>query len=702
MNKNDSNYQNTIASYQSFYENDSFSHSIASTRTFDNFYPNTSIKSDYKRTDYEYFRQSEKVPQTDKGIITACNKAYSRVGIVRNIIDLMGDFSCQGIRLEHENPKLEKWFKAWFKRVNGIERSERFLNLLYRLGNVVVYKSFAKLNKSVVNKMYKTMADINTNSDIDIIEEKVYANKIVPLKYNFLCPTSLEIINPAISNFTGIKNIGLNIPVNLKQEINKAIKNKQTEFLKNLPKSIIESIKSGSNIVPLDMSRVDTFFYKKDDWEDWAKPITYAILDDLILLEKMKLADSSALDGAISNVRLWTLGIFDGPEKSILPTKKMMTTLRNILANNVGGGTLDLVWGPELSFKESNSNVHQFLGPEKYTTTLDSIYDGLGIPAALRSGGKATTVTGFIGLKTLVEKLEYGRSILISFWEKEIQTVCDAMGFSKSPSIVFDQMIISDEAAEKQLLLHLVDREIISEETIRHKFDIKSNIEKARVNRERKKRGKSLPEKASPFHSPQLDHDLKKIILQGGGVAPSEVGIELLPKKKGEKSKHELTVELQKTRLPNKTQTKTDLTGRPKNVTETGKRKPKPQGKPALAQDYSFFDLMVWAQDSQKKISDVVTPILLESYGKTDIRSLTKEESTTLEKIKAGLLFSLSCYDKVTPEKIATNISKTLSKDDENLIQSLANRFVFLNDRQPNIEELRQIRASAYALKHEE
>ena len=48
----------------------------------------------------------------------------------------------------------------------------------------------------------------------------------------------------------------------------------------------------------------------------------------------------SALDGAISNIRLWTLGNLD---HKILPNKSY-NKLRDILASNVGGnGT---VWGP--------------------------------------------------------------------------------------------------------------------------------------------------------------------------------------------------------------------------------------------------------------------------------------------------------------------------------------------------------------------
>ena len=79
----------------------------------------------------------------------------------------------------------------------------------------------------------------------------------------------------------------------------------------------------------------------------WANPMVNAIIDDIMMLEKMKLADMSALDGAISNIRLWRLGNL---EHKILPNKGAIYKLRNILASNVGGGTMDLVWGPEIDF----------------------------------------------------------------------------------------------------------------------------------------------------------------------------------------------------------------------------------------------------------------------------------------------------------------------------------------------------------------
>jgi hypothetical protein len=131
-----------------------------------------------------------------------------------------------------------------------------------------------------------------------------------------------------------------------------------------------------------------------------------SILDDIIMLEKMKLADIAALDGAISNVRLWTIGDLD---HKIIPKKAVIDKLKNILASNVGGGTMDMVWGPELKFTESQSQVYRFLGSEKYQPVLTSIYAGLGIPPTLTgasSGGGYTN--NYVSLKTLIERLEYG------------------------------------------------------------------------------------------------------------------------------------------------------------------------------------------------------------------------------------------------------------------------------------------------------
>ena len=150
---------------------------------------------------------------------------------------------------------------------------------------------------------------------------------------------------------------------------------------------------------------------------------------------------------------------------------------------------MDLVWGPDIELLESKTNVHQFLGEGKYTPHLNSVYAGLGIPPTLTGTfGAAGTTNNFISLKTLTQRLQYGRDMLARFWEQEIVALQKAMGFKAPAFIEFDRMDLSNEDAEKALLIQLADRNLISDELIQAKFDINPNIEKARITKENRRR----------------------------------------------------------------------------------------------------------------------------------------------------------------------------------------------------------------------
>ena len=91
--------------------------SRANSRTFLNIEPNRSVRPSYTNQDYYAFRPEEQVPRKQKRIIKMCMDAYDKVGIVRNIIDLMGDFGSQGISIAHENKSVEKFFQQWFRKI---------------------------------------------------------------------------------------------------------------------------------------------------------------------------------------------------------------------------------------------------------------------------------------------------------------------------------------------------------------------------------------------------------------------------------------------------------------------------------------------------------------------------------------------------------------------------------------------------------
>ena len=85
-------------------------------RDFKDIETNRSVRPGFTSNDYHAFRPEEKVPQKQKRIIKMCMDAYDKVGIIRNVIDLMGDFTCQGINIVHENKSVEKFYQQWFKK----------------------------------------------------------------------------------------------------------------------------------------------------------------------------------------------------------------------------------------------------------------------------------------------------------------------------------------------------------------------------------------------------------------------------------------------------------------------------------------------------------------------------------------------------------------------------------------------------------
>ena len=596
-------------------------------RDFLNIEPNRSVRPGFTGQDYYAFRKEEQVPKRQKRIIKMCMDAYDKVGIVRNIIDLMGDFGSQGINIVHENKSVEKFFRQWFRKIDGKERSERFLNNFYRTGQVFVYKSHANITPQISKYIKSLGSDISL--ELPNIEKSV-----VPWRYNFFNPLTIDMQNGDVSLFLGRKNFQLTANSFFDNFKDGAI---PAKVLETLPTNVKEAIKRGDRKITLDPERLSVYYYKKDDWQQWAHPLVYAILDDIIMLEKMRLADLSALDGAISNIRLWTLGSLD---HKILPNKTAINKLRNILASNVGGGTMELVWGPELTYTESNSQVYKFLGSEKYQSVLNSIYAGLGVPPTLTgmAGNGGGFTNNFISLKTMVERLQYGRDQLTKFWQKEVEFVRKAMGFRKPAHVVFDQMSLSDEAAEKNLLIQLADRDIISHETILERFKEIPSVEKMRLQRESTARNREkLPDKASPFHNANHKKDLEKMDKQ------AEVNEEKESKKQQVNEKPPL---------------KND-NGRPLFKQDEEPRKKRvetPKSTPGLA------DMIVWASSTFDSLS-VLSKAYLGTKNKSNMRQLTKAEASELEDLKVDVLTKLEPLSDIDNESIFKALSQRSSSN---------------------------------------
>ena len=673
-------YERTSADY-------GFTHDYSDLAT------NVSGRPGLTRRDYEAFRPQEAIPTRPKDIIAKADDIYQHVGLIKNIVDLMGDFGSQGIRVTHPNKTIQRFYRKWFERVGGTERSERFLNNLYRLANVVVRIQTAKLSKKDGRRLEKVIAQP------DLHMEKIgVKHGEIPIKYTFLHPGTIDVIGGDLASFVGKPQYMFKIPQHLRRIILNPRGTEQRKLVAALPEEIKQAAKTQHG-VPLPQDKTRVFHYKKDDWQDWARPMIYAVMTDINILEKMKLADTAALDGAISNMRIFKLGSLD---HKIAPTRAAASKLAEILESNVGGGTMDLVWGPDIELIESRSEIYKFLGAEKFTPHLNNVYAGLGIPPTLTGMfGAAGTTNNFISLKTLMQRLHYGRDRLDDFWNLELEKVQFAMGFRFPAKIEYDIDNLGDEVAEKSLLIQLADRNLISDELLQYRFSHDPDMEKIRMNRENRERdsGAFIP-KSGPWHDPQIGVSYKKIGLQKGSLTPGQIGLKEDTKRRDmrifKQNKDDPPVIPDRSLLQQKKQNQ--IPGRPKNAKDKEKRKKK-EFKPKVR-----ARLEIWLNDAHKQIAEIVNSIYLAELNKKNMRFLTAQEMQQVERIRFGVLLMLEPLQDITTEVIYQKLSIGVVKETDKIwttnLHNLYNKCI--NDvskdlgRQPILAERQQIQSQFY------
>lgn len=651
---------------------------------------NLSARNEFTQRNYDFFRPSEATPTKIKDIIRACSDCYYRFPLAYYVINLMSTFPKQGIRIVHPNKKVQNFYRKWWKTVRGSERSERFLNHLHRLGNVISKRSTAKLKAGSVKKYMSVMGADLTDSESPKPEKRE-----LPRRYTFLNPCTVEVLGgEELSPFIGKFRYGIIVPDSIKKILRKKNKTKEEqELIADFPSDILEEIvTSKSKYISLPANKIQVFHYKKDDWQTWAYPVLYPVLNTIYLLEKMQLCDKAALDGAISNIRVWTMGDID---KELVPTEAAINKLASLLTNNVGGGIVDLIWSSDLKLQESNSQVHEFLGKEKYEGPWSQLYAGIGLPQTLTGGGGGQT-NNYVSIKTFVQLLEYSRDLLVEFWENEFKEVRAAMrgipGFEQLPRLAFDHTNLSDETAQKALILQLLDRGIISRECAVENFGEMFDIEVSRMGDEKKLVDKG---KVDDYRGPYglADVDYKKILLQSGEVTPSEIGIDLDENDPLQKRPADLKREMENKKLkltPSKPKGVAGE-GRPLNSRDTKQRKKKVV-KPYTGKTVADIESINAAQDEIKKI---LVPCFEAKYGKLESQ-FTRAENNVLNSLVFDSLYNLDSLGNVTEESVSKSLSnpryKNISELRSKFFESMENQI----GQKVADEDIQQIQSRLY------
>lgn len=579
----------------------------------------------FSRRDWDSQRGGQPVKHSD--IMLKANSIYYECSLIRNIIDLMADFTGQGLRISHPVKSAERFYRAWFKIINGSEISERFCNYLYRYANIIISKTMGRITRSEI-KNYQSVA----------------VAKIIPHSYTFINPAIVDVKHGDLSCFTKDVEYIITLPSAY------ATKIKKTDLIESLDKKIKDAIITGQPYV-LDKESTVVYHYRKDDWCPWAKPILYSVFKDIDMLDMLELADRAALDGAISNLRIIKIG---DVEKKMVPTEAHFERLDDVLQSHTPGGTIDIIWDEAISIEESSTEVHKFLGKDKYIPHLEKIYQGLGIPNTLAGAKDSGATNNFISLKTLLQRLEHGRSVLKSFWEAECEIVRQAMGFTKSPILEFDFSNLTDDTSYKALLIQLADRNLISDEVIQHAFNNNPELERARIVKEERQRDKGgRARKPGPYN----EGDFEKLILRDalikGLIDPTKTGVE--------------TIDKLNINSPQPSEKLTGAPGRPFNSKDKKARKRQkfnPLGSIAGK---------IAAKEAFNKVTEFLKPIVLKIYKKKALRDLTAAQYTDYDNLRVSMFFSLSTLKDIDDKTLTSLVGVKINNEFLKKINSLLN-----------------------------
>ena len=390
---------------------------------------------------YEY--SSEGI--TCRDAIELCQKAYCNVAVFRNAIDIMSEFTNTDVYLEGGSKKSREFFYEWFKRVNLTSLKDQYFREYYRSGNVFLYRIDGKFQVDDYAKLVNQVGNIGSST-----------NKI-PLKYILLNPYDV------VAKRTTTFNHGTVYQKVLSEYELARLSNPQTEediaIFEALDDEIKTSILGGSFSnegisINLDPKRLSYSFYKKQDYEPFAIPFGFPVLDDINAKLELKKMDQSITRTVENVILLITMGA--DPEKGGVNPNNM-AAMQNLFKNESVGRVLVSDYTTKAEFIMPELNL--VLGPEKYQVLNEDIKQGLQNVIVGEEKFNSTQVKAQIFIDRLKESRH---GFLNDFLNKEIKRVAKSLGFRSWPEAKMKDMDMRDEVQLMRASTRLMELGIIT------------------------------------------------------------------------------------------------------------------------------------------------------------------------------------------------------------------------------------------------
>ena len=389
---------------------------------------------------YEYASDGVNVREA----IELCQKAYANVAIFRNAIDTMAEFANSEIYLEGGNKSSRDFFYRWFNKIRLWDLKDQYFREFYRSGNIFLYRLDGDLSLEDFNLLNKSYAAENLKKDK------------IPVKYILLNPFDIVAKRSTVFATGAYEKI-------LSEYDMERLRNPKDQYDQEifdaLPPDVKEKVKKGQYyasglLIKLENDKLSYSFYKKQDYEPFAIPFGFPVLEDINAKLELKKMDQAITRTVENVILLITMGT--DPDKGGINPKNLQAMQQLFLNESVGRVLVsDYTTKAEFIIPD----ISKIIGPQKYEVLNEDIR--LGLQNIMTGTEKYNTTE--IKARIFMDKLDEARkAFLNNFLNREIRRVSTALGFRSYPLAKFVEMDSKDQTELLRITTRLMELGVLT------------------------------------------------------------------------------------------------------------------------------------------------------------------------------------------------------------------------------------------------
>ena len=379
--------------------------------------------------------------------IELCQKAYANVPIFRNTIDMMSEFANNEVYLEGGNATSRDFFMKLFDRIKLWDLKDQYFREYYRSGNIFLYRLDGKFDLNDFKKFSK------------LVEGAPKENKF-PLKYIVLNPFEIVAKRSTVFNTKDgayakiLSEFDMERLANPKNDYDKAV-------FEALDPEDQKAIKDGSYFkdglkINLENERLAYSFYKKQDYEPFAIPFGYPVLEDINAKLEMKKMDQAIMRTVENVILMITMGA--EPEKGGINSNNVKA-MQSLFQNESVGRVLVSDYTTKADF--IIPDINKVVGPGKYEVINQDIKEGL--QNIILNDDKYNGAQ--IKARVFLDRLKEAREAFINdFLQPEIRRIAKDLGFRQYPIVKFKDIDLRDETQLMRIATRLMELGIVTAE----------------------------------------------------------------------------------------------------------------------------------------------------------------------------------------------------------------------------------------------